>query len=178
MRNWLSGEPASHAEKLPSFVPNDFLKSASVLLMFPLKKIKKSWPMSSQCLHRWKLWEALNDFSRKLLGRGGVSFLTVPLHISRKNLFKFCGRKRNRITALPLFWKQSKQHFSCSHAGVLQSNSLLFLSPLFSFSGSWGQEQHFRLKKFLESMHSKSAPTGPMFVSGKLEEYFFLQLHS
>lgn len=127
--------------------------------------------MSSQCLHRWKPWEALNDFSRKLLGRGVVCFLTVPLHISRKNLFKFCVRKWNRITALPLSWRRSQQLFSCCHAGMLQSNSLFPLSFSPSISGSWAQKQHLKCVEGKTSIWSL-LKIGPMFCLGDLQEDF------
>lgn len=105
--------------------------------LYSIKRKKKknlAHEMGSQCLHRWKPWEALNDFSRKLLGRGVVCFLTVPLHISRKNLFKFCVRKWNRITALPLSWRRSQQH--SFPAAMLECCKVIpfFLSPFLHLS--------------------------------------------
>lgn len=127
--------------------------------------------MSSQCLHRWKPWEALNDFSRKLLGRGVVCFLTVPLHISRKNLFKFCVRKWNRITALPLSWRRSQQH--SFPAAMLECCKVIpfFLSFSPSISGSWAQKQHLKCVEGKTSIWSL-LKIGPMFCLGDLQEDF------
>ncbi|XP_074956624.1 uncharacterized protein LOC142060388 [Phalacrocorax aristotelis] len=53
---------------------------------------------------------------------------------------------------------------------LVKSNSpSLLVSPKDIFCGSWTQAQHFRLKKFLESMHLKSVQIGPTFISEKAD---------